>query len=156
MSRQTYSAYALLHFVLPILLRLILLLKIALCFASPFDVTRVYLLLSCLDTTLQPSKSAVFTKVRQRSASLIYLFVQLCDSFANLLNLKAMPVDFRLELKNGLGAVLQPFAALVSYIPGSWSIGTPYRVRRTHRSMSLLEPSSLSTLLLSSLATSCA
>jgi hypothetical protein len=67
--------YPLLYFVLPILLRLVLLLKIPLRFASAFYVTGVYLLLSCLNATLQLSKSTVFTKVGQRGSSLIDLFV---------------------------------------------------------------------------------
>jgi hypothetical protein len=98
---------------------LILLFKIALRFASPFDITGVYLLLSCLNITLQLSKSAVFTEVGQRSASLINLFVQLRDNFANLLDLKPVFVYFRLKLSDGVGTVLKPFGALVSYIPKS-------------------------------------
>ena len=55
--------YPLLHFVLPIFFRLILLLEVALRFSSPFKITRVYLLLSCLNIILQLSNTAVFTKI---------------------------------------------------------------------------------------------
>ena len=138
------------HFVLPIFLRLILLLKIPLRFASAFYVTGVYLLLSCLNATLQLSKSAVFTKVRQRRSSLIDLFVQFRDCFANLLDLKPMLLYFRLKLIDSVGAILKPFATLIPYVPVLLSLRNTYNVRGTHRSMRLLAPSSLSALRLSS------
>lgn len=56
-------AYPLLHFVLPILLRLILFLEVALRFSSPFKIARVYLFLSCLNIILQLSNATVFTKI---------------------------------------------------------------------------------------------
>ncbi len=66
---------------------------------------------------MQLSKSAVFTEVGQCRSSLVDLFVQFRDCFADLFDLKPVVLYFRLILIDSVGAILKPFAALISDIP---------------------------------------
>jgi hypothetical protein len=148
--------YPLLHFVLPILFRLILLLEVALRFSSPFKIARVYLLLSCLNIILQLSNATVFTKIGQCGSSFVDFFVQLCYGLADLFDFKPVLLYFRLKAKDSISTFLKPLFAFISYIPKFWSSTTAHETRGTHRSICLLALSSISAFLLSSWVVCCA
>lgn len=104
-----------------------------------------------MDIALQLSNTAVFAKVGQRRSSFVDLFVQLRNSFTDLLDLESVLLYFRLKAGDGVGAILKPFSAFISYVPEFWSGETTcYKERDTRRSICLFELSSLSALLLSS------
>jgi hypothetical protein len=50
------------------------------------------------------------------------------DRLADLLDLKPVLLYFGLKLNNGGGAILKPFAALISYMPEFRLLGTIHRV----------------------------